>query len=61
MVDVIEESFNVALDKPLGRSKILLHLYQCGVATAFGSETVRGVLKTTFINCFQQHSQYLLH
>lgn len=45
MVDVIEESFNVALDKPLGRSKILLHLYQCGVAAAFGSEAVRGVLK----------------
>lgn len=61
MVDVIEESLNVALDKPLGRSKILLHLYQCGVAAAFGSEAVRGVLKTTFINCFQQHSQYLLH
>ena len=27
MVDVIEKSLNVALDKPLGRSKILLHLY----------------------------------
>ena len=61
MVDVVEEPFDVALDKPFRPVERLLNMKQCGMAAPFGSETVRGGLEMSLVNGFQNHTDDLLH
>ena len=61
MVNVVEKALNVPFDKPFAPGESVLNHSQCGVAAPVRPETVGGVLKTAFIDCFQQHSDDLLY
>lgn len=61
VVNVVEEAFDVSLDKPLCSRETLLDAEQCGVAAAVGSESVRGMLEASLIHGFKYHPHDLLH
>ena len=60
MVYVVEEAFNVSLDKPLSAIERLLNTWECSLRTSLWSETMWGVFKTALIYSFQNHSDNLL-
>ena len=61
VVDIVEEAFNISFHKPLAPCKAILNHSQ-GCVTAFiGSKAVGGVLKTVFVDGFQQHTDNFLH
>ena len=61
MVDVVVKALYIALNEPLYGCEWLLYADKCGMATASGSEPVRSMLKTAFVNRTQNHPYHFLH
>ena len=61
MIDIVEESFNIAFDKPFHGSECLLYVYKSGMTTSFGTEPMWSMFKTALIDCFKYHSDYFLY
>lgn len=61
MVDVIEERFDIALNKPSGPAEIPLQLRKRRMTASVGPKTVGIIGEGRFIDSFQQHPHYFLH
>lgn len=61
MVDIVEEAFNISLNKPLTSGEAILNHPQRCVTTSVGPESMGCVLKAVFVDRFQQHTDNFLH
>ena len=61
MVNIVEESFNVTLNKPLASGKAILNHPQSCVTTSVRPKAMGGVLKAVLIDGFQQHTDNFLY
>ena len=61
MVNIIKEAFYVTFNKPSRPFECNLNVSQCSVATSVWTETMRGILKVSLVNGFQNHMYHFLH
>ena len=61
MVDIVEEAFNISLNKPFASGKAVLNHSQSRVTTSVRPKAMGGVLETVFVYGFQQHTDNFLH
>lgn len=61
VVNIVEESFNVTLNKPLASGKAILNHPQSCVTTSVRPKAMGGVLKAVLIDGFQQHTDNFLY